>query len=376
MDATELEKKTVVQLQALCRERKLPVGGNKAAIVERLAKYQPAADDRKASDDDDDDDSGSKDDAPEPPKKSGSKLKDGSLDQFLGIKNKREAQRQPQGEPPAKKPKQSDDDGHDDGSDEGDAPAEPAAACTSGAAATVATVTAEQAAASAEDPLASLVEPTWRAALADEFAKPYFKSLMKFVVAERKKANVFPPPEDVWTAFNMTPLDKVRVVILGQDPYFNQGEAHGLCFSVRRGVKVPPSLNRIYAELARCVPGFRKPTHGCLESWARQGVFMLNATLTVEQKKPNSHAKSGWQQFTDRVVQLLNERREGLVYMLWGSFAQKKGKAINRSKNTVLEAPHPSPLGGSGFNNCAHFRKANDVIVAAGGQPIDWSPDK
>ena len=169
--------------------------------------------------------------------------------------------------------------------------------------------------------------------------------------------------------------DAVRVVIIGQDPYFNTGEAHGLCFSVQRGIKIPPSLNRIYKVLQTTVPGFRKPTHGCLEHWAKQGVLMLNATLTVQKGVANSHAKCGWQRFTDAVIAKLNEKRSGLVYMLWGGFAQKKGKTIDRSKNCVLEGPHPSPLSGAAWNECKHFAKCNKYLIEHGQAPIDWNID-
>jgi uracil-DNA glycosylase len=199
---------------------------------------------------------------------------------------------------------------------------------------------------------------------------------MAFVAEERKSKRVLPPPEDVFSAFRYTPLDKVRVVIIGQDPYFNAGEAHGLCFSVRRDVRVPPSLNRIYNVLLKQIPTFtKKPAHGCLERWALQGVFLLNATLTVVQGTPNSHAKCGWQQFTDAVIRVLNERCKGLVYMLWGGFACKKGSIIDRANNSVLEGPHPSPMSGEKWNSTRHFAEANKILTAAGLSPIDWRVD-
>lgn len=212
----------------------------------------------------------------------------------------------------------------------------------------------------------------WKDALREEFSKPYFEKLMKFVAAERKAKTVFPPQADVFSAFRYTPLPGVKAVILGQDPYINPGEAHGLCFSVRRGVKVPPSLNRIYTVLKSTVPGFVQPKHGFLEEWARSGVFMPNATLTVEKGKSNSHAKAGWQTFTDAVIATVNRRCENVVFILWGKFAQKKAAMIDRSRHLVLEGPHPSPLAGSAFLSCNHFAEANKYLVDHGKQPIDW----
>lgn len=213
----------------------------------------------------------------------------------------------------------------------------------------------------------------WKDALSGEFAKPYFGSLMKFVATERKNKTVFPPQEDVFSAFRLTPLSQVKAVILGQDPYINPGEAHGLCFSVRRGVRVPPSLARIYTTLERTVPGFVRPHHGCLEEWARAGVFMPNATLTVEKGKSNSHAKAGWQTFTDAVIATVNARCNNVVFILWGKFAQKKAAMVDRSRHLVLEGPHPSPLAGSAFLSYNHFAQANEYLVSHGKQPIDWS---
>eukprot|EP00727_Mastigamoeba_balamuthi_P008290 m51a1_g4083 putative uracil-dna glycosylase (614) ;mRNA; f:28159-30449 len=226
-----------------------------------------------------------------------------------------------------------------------------------------------------DDPRNWMTDPGWREALAGEFAKPYFGELLRYVCRARAGTRVYPPPQDVWSAFNLAPLDSVRVCVLGQDPYVNAGEAHGLCFSVRRGMRTPPSLSNIYDELARSVPGFARPAHGCLEAWARQGVLMLNASLTVEERKPNSHADCGWQRFTDEVVRVLVERRPGTVFMLWGAFAQRKGAAIDKDRCHVLVAAHPSPNAGNAFVGCGHFVKANEIIAAAGGTPIDWSPD-
>ena len=192
---------------------------------------------------------------------------------------------------------------------------------------------------------------------------------------QRQKKTVYPPPESVFATFNLTPLRDVRVVILGQDPYHGAHQAHGLAFSVCRGVAVPPSLKNIYTELEQDVPGFKRPAHGNLEAWARRGVLLLNASLTVRAHEANSHEKWGWQTFTDAVVRTLNQRSEPLVFILWGGFAQKKGKMINRSKHHVIEAAHPSPLSVTKFRGCKCFSKANQALVKRGMDEVDWSLD-
>jgi len=197
--------------------------------------------------------------------------------------------------------------------------------------------------------LKHLHEKSWLKALQNEFTKPYFKELDKFVANAYRASPgaIYPKQEDIFNALNTTPLHKVKCVIIGQDPYFNKGEAHGLCFSVQKGVAVPRSLNTIYHELEDDpeVKDFtRRPKHGYLESWAQQGVLMLNATLTVEHRKPNSHAKSGWQEFTDAVIKVVDEKLKGVVFMLWGGFAQRKCKILENETHHVLEAPHPSPM--------------------------------
>jgi len=193
------------------------------------------------------------------------------------------------------------------------------------------------------------------------------------VANERTQYSIFPPHNEVFNAFNFTPIDEVKVVIIGQDPYFNPGQAHGLCFSVRKGVPVPPSLTRIYKVVKKTCPGFKIPKHGCLEEWAKRGVLMLNATLTVRSGTANSHANCGWQTFTTQVIEKLSDSKEGLIFVLWGAFAQKKGKIIDRTKHHVLECAHPSPMGGSGWNDCDHFSKANELLKEMGKDPIDWS---
>lgn len=216
--------------------------------------------------------------------------------------------------------------------------------------------------------LEHFTEPHWRAALEAEVAKPYFAELARFVTAERAKKTIFPPERDVFSAFNFTPLPDVRVVILGQDPYHGAGQAHGLCFSVGRGVQVPPSLKNIYTELEADIPGFKRPMHGNLEGWAKRGVLMVNATLTVRKGEANSHEKFGWQTFTDAVVRVLSARAEPIVFILWGGFAQRKGKVINRQRHFVIEAAHPSPLSVTKFRGCKVFSKVSDARASASWQ--------
>ena len=176
----------------------------------------------------------------------------------------------------------------------------------------------------------------------------------------------------IFNAFNMLPLDEVKVVILGQDPYHGAGEAHGLSFSVPRGIKIPPSLRNIYKELESDIAGFKAPKHGCLEAWVKQGVFLLNAFLTVVEKTPKSHEKIGWEKFTDAVIKKISDEREGVVFMLWGGFAKKKAELIDKTKHLVLEGAHPSPLAGNAFQGCKHFSQANDYLKSKGASTIDW----
>ncbi len=216
------------------------------------------------------------------------------------------------------------------------------------------------------------IEPSWKAVLDEEFKKPYFETLVAFIKAE-KAANkvIFPPGNLIFNAFNTTPFDRVKVVILGQDPYHNPGEAMGLCFSVPKGIRIPPSLQNIYKELRDDV-GAQIPNNGDLSRWAENGVFLLNAMLTVEKNKPGSHQSIGWQHFTDRVIQLLSEKKQGLVFMLWGNFARKKSGLIDSSRHLVLEAAHPSPLAQGAFFGCRHFSKANAYLQEQGIAPVDW----
>ena len=214
----------------------------------------------------------------------------------------------------------------------------------------------------------------WKEVLLSEFDKDYMKNLKNFLVSEiKKKKVIFPRGSQFFTAFNQTPLDCVKVVILGQDPYHGPQQAHGLCFSVRPGVSPPPSLINIYQELKSDL-GFSPPRHGYLLNWAKQGVLLLNATLSVEAGRAGSHQGRGWEAFTDQAITVLNEQKENLVFMLWGSYAQKKGHFIDSHKHLVLKAPHPSPLSAhKGFLGCKHFSQANAYLEKNGLSPVDWS---
>jgi uracil-DNA glycosylase len=217
------------------------------------------------------------------------------------------------------------------------------------------------------------LEPSWLAALAPEFEQPYMDELRRFLTEEKRQFRVFPPSAEIFNAFRCTPLPEVRVVILGQDPYHGPDQAHGLCFSVRRGVPPPPSLLNIFREL-RDELGVPMPSHGDLTHWAKQGVLLLNTVLTVRAGQPQSHAGHGWERFTDRVIAVLDERREGLVFVLWGSSAARKAAMIDGRRHLVLRAPHPSPLSAErGFFGCGHFRRIQEHLRALGQPPIDWS---
>ena len=215
--------------------------------------------------------------------------------------------------------------------------------------------------------------PSWQAVLADQFKQPYMQELQAFLRQEKDQHKVIYPRSEQWFhALEATPLNQVRVVILGQDPYHQPEQAHGLCFSVLPGVKVPPSLKNIYKELQSDLD-IEPVKHGYLESWAKQGVLLLNSVLTVEDSKAASHQKKGWEKFTDQIIQQVNEHCEGVVFLLWGSYAQKKGAVINRDKHLVLEAPHPSPLSAHrGFLGCQHFSQTNNYLTRIGKAPIKW----
>ncbi|HEF8785455.1 TPA: uracil-DNA glycosylase [Providencia alcalifaciens] len=217
---------------------------------------------------------------------------------------------------------------------------------------------------------------TWHDVIGAEKSQPYFKDTLAFVAKERENGKViYPPQEDVFNAFRYTELGDIKVVILGQDPYHGPGQAHGLSFSVRPGIKAPPSLVNMYKELEKDIPGFVRPDHGYLLSWAQQGVLLLNTVLTVEQGHAHSHAHLGWEAFTDKVIQAINDHTEGVIFLLWGSHAQKKGRIIDTKRHHVLKAPHPSPLSAHrGFLGCGHFSKANQLLEQQDRTPINWNP--
>ena len=217
------------------------------------------------------------------------------------------------------------------------------------------------------------IESSWKSILEPEFSKDYFLEISNFLRNEKKEGKViFPPGKLIFNAFNALPLDKVKVVVLGQDPYHGRGEAHGLSFSVPKGIKIPPSLRNIYKELANDIEGFTIPNHGNLESWLSEGVFLLNAFLTVEENKPKSHEKIGWEQFTDAVIRTISENRDQVVFMLWGNFARKKAELIDSSKHLILESAHPSPLAGNAFQGSKHFSRANEYFISKGLEPVNW----
>lgn len=217
------------------------------------------------------------------------------------------------------------------------------------------------------------IESSWKEQLAPQFEQTYFELLTSFVRKAYSTAMIYPPAAKIFEAFNRTPFDKVKVVILGQDPYHGEKQAHGLCFSVPDGIQPPPSLVNIYKELQS---EYQRPINmkqGNLTHWAEQGVLLLNATLTVEAGKAGSHQGKGWETFTDAVIETLSTHRSGIVFMLWGSYAQQKGRIIDRNRHLVLEAPHPSPLSAHrGFFGCGHFAKANQYLMAQGATPILW----
>lgn len=216
--------------------------------------------------------------------------------------------------------------------------------------------------------------PTWQDTLGAQKQADYFLQLMARIDAERNAGKViYPPHSEVFNALKMTPLDSTKVVVLGQDPYHGPNQAHGLCFSVQEGVKVPPSLVNIYKELAQDIEGFSIPTHGNLSHWAAQGVLLLNTVLTVEQGKAHSHAKWGWETFTDAVIDAVNRTQEGVIFLLWGSHAQRKGQSIDTQRHYVLKAPHPSPLSAHrGFLGCKHFSTTNQHLSQQGKASIQW----
>ena len=218
------------------------------------------------------------------------------------------------------------------------------------------------------------LEPSWKARVGEYLQRPDMQSLAAFLRAQKRAGkHLYPPGPDIFNAFAHTPFDAVRVVILGQDPYHAPGQAHGLCFSVRPGVRVPPSLDNIFREIERDL-GIPRPPHGCLTAWADRGVLLLNSVLTVEEGHAGAHQNKGWEGFTDAAIAALDREREGLVFLLWGAFAQRKGALIDRQRHCVLSTVHPSPLSAHrGFIGCGHFSAANRYLQARGQPPIDWS---
>ena len=215
------------------------------------------------------------------------------------------------------------------------------------------------------------INADWKALLQEEFDKPYFEELTSFVRNEYATKRIYPAGRNIFRAFDMCPPDRVKVVIIGQDPYHEEGQANGLCFSVADGIKIPPSLVNIFKEIESDL-GVRMSGYPDLEKWARQGVLLLNAVLTVRSGEAASHSKIGWEQFTDAVIRYISDNCEGVVFMLWGNFARSKAELIDRSKHVVLEAAHPSPLARGAFFGCRHFSKCNEFLKANGIEPVDW----
>lgn len=219
------------------------------------------------------------------------------------------------------------------------------------------------------------IESTWKAQLTEEFEKPYFLDIKRYLIEDHKKGiTIYPPAKEIFNAFNLTPFNKVKIVMLGQDPYHGKGQAHGLCFSVKDGIKPPPSLVNIYKELKNDIPNFKIPQHGNLINWAKQGVFLLNAMLTVKANQPASHQKIGWQNFTDTVIKTISENKKGIIFMLWGNFAKRKSELIDEKRHHILKAAHPSPFSAyNGFFGCKHFSQANAILKAKNEAEIDWN---
>ncbi len=216
------------------------------------------------------------------------------------------------------------------------------------------------------------IEDSWKEALNEEFEKSYFSELKEFLVSEKAKFTIYPPGGLIFNAFRLTPFENVKVVILGQDPYHGPGQAHGLCFSVPKGITPPPSLINIFKEIEKDL-GYPVPKNGGLEKWAKQGVLLLNATLTVRANQPGSHQHKGWETFTNAVISKLSEKRVGLIFLLWGKFAQEKESLIDTNRHYVLKAAHPSPYSAyNGFFGCRHFSKTNDILRKHGLDEVDW----
>lgn len=218
------------------------------------------------------------------------------------------------------------------------------------------------------------LESSWLEVLHDEFEKDYMLKLKQFLKEEKEAGyKIYPKGADIFNAFKQTPFDELKVVILGQDPYHGINQAHGLSFSVQKGITTPPSLRNIYKELATDIPGFKPPAHGDLTEWAEQGVLLLNATLTVRDGSPASHQKKGWEEFTDEVIKTISDKKEGIIFILWGSYAQAKAEIIDKNKHFIIKSPHPSPFSADrGFFGSKPFSKTNEILIKEGKKPIDW----
>lgn len=218
------------------------------------------------------------------------------------------------------------------------------------------------------------LEPSWLEVLRDEFDKGYMVQLRAFLKNEKLSGNkIYPKGSDIFNAFEQTPFANLKVVILGQDPYHGENQAHGLSFSVQKGITIPPSLRNIYKEMTTDIPGFVVPTHGDLTEWAKQGVLLLNASLTVQAGMPGSHQKKGWEEFTDNVIKTISDKKEGIVFILWGSFAQAKAALIDHTKHHIIKSPHPSPFSADrGFFGSKPFSKTNEILINEGKVPVDW----
>lgn len=219
------------------------------------------------------------------------------------------------------------------------------------------------------------IHKSWEKVLKEQFTAPYFSELKTFLVNEKKKHIVYPPGNQIFSAFNNTPFDKLKVVIIGQDPYHGPGQANGLCFSVSPGIRKPPSLVNIFKELQADL-GIPIPQDGNLEPWAKQGILLLNATLTVKGGMPGSHQKKGWEKFTDAVIKAISDNKKGIIFLLWGNFAQTKAELIDKDKHFILTAAHPSPLARGAFFGCRHFSKTNKLLAHYGILPVDWRLEK
>ncbi|BAU53918.1 uracil-DNA glycosylase [Mucilaginibacter gotjawali] len=218
------------------------------------------------------------------------------------------------------------------------------------------------------------LEPGWLYVLSEEFGKDYMVQLRQFLKNEKDAGNkIYPKGTDIFNAFRKTPFSELKVVILGQDPYHGENQAHGLSFSVQKGITIPPSLRNIYKELTTDIPGFVTPNHGNLTEWAEQGVLLLNASLTVRAGTPGSHQKKGWEEFTDQVIKTISDKKEGIIFILWGAFAQAKADLIDKTKHHIIKSPHPSPFSADrGFFGSGPFSKTNDILTSEGKKPIDW----